>query len=98
MGEEGIVVEVAYATPERQWLIELEVPPGTSAGEAILLSGILEEVPHLDTTRIGVFGESVDHDHRLQAGDRVEIYRPLITDPKQARRELAGRGKSMGRG
>jgi hypothetical protein len=97
MDEERIAVEVAYATPKRQWLIELEVPAGTSVAEAIRLSGILEAVPGLDTTHIGVFGESVERDRRLAAGDRVEVYRPLIADPKEARRELASRGKSMGR-
>lgn len=97
MDEETIHVQVAYATPERQWLIDLDVPVGSSAHDAIRLSGILDEVPHLDATSIGVFGESVSHAHRLQAGDRLEIYRPLIADPKDARRKMASRGKAAGR-
>lgn len=92
MDDGGLRVEVVYATPQRQWLIELEVPPGTSAGEAIRMSGILEEIPGLDTTNIGVFGEVVVPGHRLRSGDRVEIYRPLAADPREARRRLAGKG------
>lgn len=95
MADGDFRVEVVYARPERQWLIGLDVAPGTTAGEAIRASGILEKCPGLDVTNIGVFGESVDHDYRLRSGDRVEIYRPLIADPRDARRELAKRGKSM---
>lgn len=97
MDDESLRVEVAYAIPGTQWLIELDVPPGTTAGEAIRLSGIVEQVPDIDTTSIGVFGESVKHDHRLRPGDRVEIYRPLTADPREARRELAKLGRSMSR-
>lgn len=97
MADEPIRVEVAYATPERQQLIELEVPAGTTAGEAVRLSGLHEAHPDLDTGNIGVFGEHVAPDYPLQAGDRVEIYRPLVADPKEVRRKLARQGKSMGR-
>lgn len=97
MADDSIRVEVAYAAPGRQWLIEVDAPPGTTAGEAIDLSGILRACPGLDAADIGVFGEPVTHDRRLEDGDRVEIYRPLTADPKQVRRELAKLGKTMGR-
>lgn len=95
--KESIRVEVVYATPERQQLIELEVPAGTTAGEAVRMSGLQEKYPELDTGNIGVFGEHVAPNRPLQPGDRVEIYRPLIADPKDVRRDLARQGKSMGR-
>lgn len=65
--------------------------------EAVRSSGLLEEHPGLDTSRIGIFGEQVEPDRLLEDGDRVEIYRPLTADPKEVRRELARQGKSMGR-
>lgn len=95
---EGLVrVEVAYAAPDRQWLIGLEVPAGTTAREAIRLSGLVEECPGVDTTSIGIFGEHVAQDRIIEDGDRVEIYRSLVADPREVRRELARQGKSMGR-
>jgi len=96
MADDDLRVEVVYATRERQWLIALDVAPGTTVSEAIHASGILEHCPGIDLTNIGVFGERVGHDHQLESGDRIEIYRPLIADPKDARRELARQGKSMG--
>ena len=84
-------VEVAYALPERQLLIALEVEEGTTALQAIERSGILQQFPHTDPRRdgIGIFGKQVAPDTPLRDGDRVEIYRPLIADPKAARRERA---------
>lgn len=96
MADDAFRVEVVYATPERQWLIALDVAPGTTVSEAIHCSGLPEQCPGIDLTNIGVFGERVSHHHRLEPGDRIEIYRPLIADPKDARRELARQGKSMG--
>lgn len=97
MADDSVRVEVAYAAPDRQWLVALDVPPGTTAAEAIRLSGILEENPGLDTSNVGIFGEHVERERPLEPGDRVEIYRPLTADPKDVRRELARQGKSMGR-
>lgn len=93
-----ISIEVACATPDKQRLIKLEVPQGTSAREAIELSGIEKEFPQLDipNSAIGVFGEVVKEDHPLKQDDRVEVYRPLINDPREARRSLAARGSTMG--
>jgi uncharacterized protein len=94
-----IEIEVAYARPDRQLILKLEVPPGTTAIEAVRLSGIEEQFPEIDVTRnrIGVFGKLCKPERLLLAGDRVEIYRPLLVDPRAARRELAALGKSMGK-
>lgn len=81
-------VEVAYALPDRQILLTLEVPDACTVGQAIVLSGILQHFPNIDLKRnkVGIFGQLTDLQHLLQAGDRIEIYRPLIKDPKEARR------------
>lgn len=93
-----IVVEVAYASPKRQALLPLQVAKGTSAQRAIALSGILELFPEIDLEqqRIGIFGRLCTPDRVLEPGDRVEIYRPLLADPKEVRRRLAAEGRSMG--
>jgi hypothetical protein len=93
-----ISVEVACALPEKQLIIKLEVPLGTGARAAVELSAMQEEFPQLDIRRcaIGVFGEVVKEDHPLKQDDRVEVYRPLINDPREARRSLAARGSTMG--
>jgi uncharacterized protein len=98
--DETIEVEVAYADPERQLIVKVEVPAGTTAIEAARLSGIEEQFPEIDLgkNRMGVFGKLCKPDRPLNAGDRVEIYRPLLVDPRAARRELAAAGKSMGKG
>jgi putative ubiquitin-RnfH superfamily antitoxin RatB of RatAB toxin-antitoxin module len=86
-------VEVAYALPERQVLIALEVEEGTTALGAIERSGILRQFPQVNPRRdgVGVFGRQVAPEMPLRDGDRVEIYRPLIADPKEARRKRAGK-------
>ena len=86
-----IQVEVAYATPEKQVIRECEVPPGTTAAEAVRMSGISAEFPGLeiDENLLGVFSRKVPPDYPLRNGDRVEIYRPLIADPKESRRRRA---------
>lgn len=97
MAEETICIEVVYALPDEQTLVELEVAAGTTAGEAVQLSGIPARWPRVDTSRIGVFGEHVDAGHVLEDGDRVEIYRPLVADPKEVRRETARRRRAAGK-
>lgn len=84
-------VEVVYALPERQVVIALEVEEGTTALLAIERSGVLQQFPRASPRRdgVGVFGKLVALDTPLREGDRVEIYRPLIADPKTARRERA---------
>ncbi|NEV61317.1 RnfH family protein [Thiorhodococcus minor] len=91
-----IQVSVAYVGPEGQVLRNLEALTGTRAQEAIEQSGILGQFPEIDLAinKIGVFGRLVKPDQVLQDGDRVEIYRPLIADPKEARkRRAAGAAK-----
>jgi putative ubiquitin-RnfH superfamily antitoxin RatB of RatAB toxin-antitoxin module len=86
-----IVVEVAHATPGKQVLRSLRVHPGTTLAQAIELSGIRDEFPGLEigADDVGIFSRRVGLDHVLRPGDRVEIYRPLIADPKEVRRERA---------
>lgn len=92
---ETVTVEVAYALPEKQELIRLKLMAGTTAGQAIVASGLLDKYPEidLDRNRIGIYGKLVNLDAVLRDSDRVEIYRPLIADPKQARRKRAEQGK-----
>lgn len=92
-------VEVVYARPERQALHKLRVPRGTTAREAVKLSGIRGEFPEidLDNVPLGIFGKKIKTDEALREGDRVEIYRPLKADPREVRRRLAAEGKTMGR-
>lgn len=84
-----LAVEVVYAMRGEQVLLSLEVKPGTTVHEAIEQSGIRRRFPRLDPERgaVGIFGRLVKPDTVLKAGDRVEIYRPLIADPKDARRK-----------
>ena len=85
-------LEVVYASPSRQKLIRLDFREMT-AEQAIERSGILEEFDEIDLAqnKIGIFGEKVNLSRRLNPGDRVEIYRPLILSPKQARRLRAAK-------
>ena len=84
-----IRVEVAFARPDKQEIIALEVESGTTAVEAVKQSGIVAVFPEIDpdTNNMGIFGKAIKapHTHELREGDRVEIYRPLKIDPKQAR-------------
>jgi putative ubiquitin-RnfH superfamily antitoxin RatB of RatAB toxin-antitoxin module len=84
-------IEVAYATPDKQILLSMDVPVGCTVAEAIILSGIREEFPdmELDPKAVGIFSRKVSMDHELKEGDRVEIYRPLVADPKEMRKQRA---------
>lgn len=86
-----IAIEVAYATPDRQLLLSVSVPEGCSLEEAIERSKIRDEWPEIevDMAKVGIFGRKMPPDTVLREGDRVEIYRPLIADPKEARRRRA---------
>lgn len=87
---------VCYARPEIQLLRELRVKPGTTVREAIVSSGVLDEMPEisLDEARVGIFGKLKPLDAVVRDGDRIEIYRPLIADPKETRRRRANRSGS----
>jgi putative ubiquitin-RnfH superfamily antitoxin RatB of RatAB toxin-antitoxin module len=96
-----IAIEVVYAERDRQTLLALHVPPGTTAARAVELSGIRERHPGIPAdAALGVYGRVVPGHHVLAAGDRVELYRPLPADPKETRRQLAREGRTMraGRG
>ena len=86
-----IDVEVAYATPKRQLLLRVSVPEGCTLVDAIERSGIRDRWPEIkvDPSMVGVFGRKKPLDTVLRAGDRVEIYRELIADPREARRRRA---------
>lgn len=91
--ETDLCIDVVYATPVAQRVYAVRVPPGSTVREAVLQSGILVDHPDLDVARcaFGIFGERVEADTVVGAGDRVEIYRPLIADPKESRRRRAAR-------
>ena len=92
---EGLDVQVAYALPERQVVVPVRVEAGTRAVDAIRQSGILAQFPQIDLSRakLGIYGSRVSGDHVVSAGDRIEIYRALVADPKTARRQRAGQAK-----
>jgi len=84
---ERIRVEVAWALPQRQWLVALELPAGASVGDAVLASGLAAEIA--GAADFGIHGSRVDAGTRLRDGDRVEVYRALVFDPKESRRRRA---------
>ena len=86
---ELIEIEVAYALPENQILESLKVPYGTTAAQAVQLSGVCNKFPEIqpDNKNLGIFGKLVKPETILRNHDRVEIYRPIIVDPKEKRRE-----------
>ncbi|MGH8091716.1 MAG: RnfH family protein [Rudaea sp.] len=86
---ETIRVEVVYADPQRQFLRTVEVAEGSAVADAIAASGILAQLPGFVPAGIGIFGQRVEPNTRLRDGDRVELYRALKIDPKQARRTRA---------
>ncbi|ABV86611.1 RnfH family protein [Shewanella pealeana] len=93
------LVEVIYALPNQQKLIKVNVTPGTTCIEAVKLSDMQLYFPEIDleTVKLGIFSRLVKHDEVLLPGQRVEIYRPLIADPKDVRRKRAEKAKEDGR-
>ena len=100
MSVESINVEVAYALPEKQVIRAVNVDAGTTIGAAIVQSGIMMDFPdlELEDADVGIFGKAARMTTVLSDGDRVEIYRPLIADPKEVRRKRAAEGKKMKKG
>lgn len=88
-------IEVAWAAPHPQHVIGLRVPAGTTVEQAIRRSGLIERFPEIDLEKhgVGIFGELAGLDDPLRDGDRVEIYRPLLADPKVARRARVAKKK-----
>lgn len=95
MDKPGVLVEVVYALAGEQALLALELPAGSTMREAVLSSGLDARFPGLDlaTVPLGIFGKAVSRpeERALEAGDRVEIYRPLLADPKEVRKRRAVR-------
>lgn len=93
--ERAIAVELVYALPDTQEVVALRVAAGTTVREAIRLSGLSARYPQIDAegVPVGIHGRAVARDAKLQDGDRVEVYRPLVADPKQARRRRASRAR-----
>ena len=97
MAGEMLRIELAYATPLRQELVELVVEAGKSVGQVIDESGFYQLFPEqrLELADVGVWGRPVDRKYLVRDGDRIELYRPLLMDPREARRMLAEQGRTM---
>lgn len=97
---ETIQVDVVYAQPESQEVVKLALSPGSTVAQAIEASGLLTRHPEIDLTKnkLGVYAKLVKPDTALRDRDRVEIYRPLIADPKEVRKQRAAEGKAMKKG
>ena len=97
---EEILVEVAYALPNQQVILPVKLSTGTNVEGAIQQSGILAKFPEINLAenKVGIFGKLSKLDAELRNRDRVEIYRPLIADPKEVRRQRAEAGKVMKKG
>jgi putative ubiquitin-RnfH superfamily antitoxin RatB of RatAB toxin-antitoxin module len=95
-----VTVEVVYALKDKQELVALKLPAGATAREAVECSGLLGKYPEIDLAKnkLGVFARLVKPDAVLRDHDRVEIYRPLIADPKEVRKKRAAEGKAMKKG
>lgn len=95
-----IKIEVAYALPDKQELSTVNMSPNSTVQQAIAQSGVLERYREIDlaVNKVGIFGKLTKLSQSLRDGDRVEIYRPLIADPKEVRRQRAAQGKAMKRG
>ena len=88
-----MLVEIAYALPEEQVIISIKVPTIFNVQQAIEKSGIQKKFPGIDLSKnkVGIFGKKTTLDHPLNDRDRIEIYRPLILDPKEMRRKRAAK-------
>lgn len=95
-----INIEVVYALPDEQILFRQQLLEGATAGEAIELCGVLKKYPGIDlaVNKLGIFGKLAKADAVLRDRDRIEIYRPLLADPKEVRRKRAEEGKAMKKG
>ncbi len=100
MPSEHFDIEVAYAKPEEQVILTVTAEPGMTVQQAVERSRIAERFPEIDpaSAKYGVFGKAAKGDAPLHPGDRVEIYRPLIADPKEARKKRAAEGKQLKKG
>ena len=99
MSSKLINIEVAYALPTNQTIVDVALKEGTTVQQAIEASNILEQFPDIDlkATKVGVWSRVVKLNDTLIDGDRIEIYRPLIADPKEIRKRRAEKAKEEGR-
>jgi len=97
---EMLNIVVVYALPKKQEIITVKLPEGATARQAIEASGLLAKYPEIDLAKnkLGVFAKLTKPDSALRDQDRVEIYRPLIADPKEVRKQRAAEGKVMKKG
>ena len=97
---ETINIEVCYALAAKQEIVSLKLPAGSTLGQALEASGLLAKYPEIDLkkNKFGVFAKLSKVDAVLRDKDRVEIYRPLIADPKEVRKQRAAEGKVMKKG
>jgi len=97
---DNIIIEVVYALPSEQTLLVQQVTSGATVTEALEASGILKKFPEIDLAKnkLGIFGKLTKPDAVLRDKDRIEIYRPLLADPKEVRRRRAEEGKAMKKG
>lgn len=97
---ESIKLEITYAKPERQEIISLQLPVGSTIQQVIEASGLLQRHPEIDLAKakVGIYGKLSRMDTVVRERDRVEIYRPLIADPKEVRKQRAAEGKVMKKG
>ena len=100
MNNNELIVEVAYALPKEQLIIPVKLTNGSTAEQAIRRSGIMTKYPDIDlaVNKIGIFGKLTKLDAPLRHLDRVEIYRSLIADPKEVRKQRVADGKVMKKG
>ncbi|WOI39333.1 RnfH family protein [Alteromonas sp. CI.11.F.A3] len=97
---EGLMnIEVAYALPTKQSLVDVAIKEGATVEEVIQASNLLNEYPDIDlsSTKVGIWSRVVKLRDTVKAGDRIEIYRPLIADPKEIRKRRAEKAKEEGR-
>ncbi len=97
--DKKLTIEVAYATPEKQVLLTVHPKEGATAEECIKMSDVFEHFPEIDLEqqKVGIWNKTVKLDAKLRDGDRIEIYRPLIADPKAVRKRRAEEAKQSGR-
>ena len=100
MNATSLTVEVVYALPHEQSLLKVQLAEGATVEDAIRASGVLDAHPEIDlaTNKVGIFSKLVKLDEKVRDRDRVEIYRPLIADPKEVRRKRAEEGKVTKKG
>ncbi len=100
MSAASISVEVIYALPDVQPLLRVQLLEGATVEDAIRASGVLDAHPEIDLAKnkVGIFSKLVKLDEKVRDRDRVEIYRPLIADPKEVRRKRAEEGKVTKKG